>query len=277
MRRWYSVSSHHCVPRDKLDPSWESALDDPYWYDVLRRSGHRGRDDFNYIEVEPADDSSSYSQHPLRPYTPISYHKPPASSDLPHVLYTDLQNRQYLEFVVETCTWRGERFVFKQILADPHVQLDSEISMINPLLHSPYIVHIEAYIMDEDDDMRGILLPWAGECIDKVPTVRWSYFRDVTYGLRYIHALTNPDGQDEASHGDVFCRNILVQDGVAHIIDLDNAGCDYPGDRIAFADVIAELKEKAEGKSDTERMEKLGCLLHEGVSFDNIAAKISDW
>ena len=159
--------------------------------------------------------------------------------------------------------WNGRRCVFMQPLMKGQVaRLDAEIAMMNQLMHSPHIVHSIAYVVDEDGDLRGILLPWAGVTIDALPTVCWSYFRDIVYGLRDIHSLSvQGSDEGEASHGDVFCRNILVQDGVARLIDLNNEGLDYPGDHKAFANVVQSLKDKADGDIDKKRMSELetGC------------------
>ena len=135
--------------------------------------------------------------------------------------------------------------------------------------------------MDEDGDLRGILLPWAGVQIDTLPTVRWSFFRDIVYGLLDIHSLPQPkteDGEErEASHGDVFCRNILVKDGVARLIDLNNEGLDYPGDHEAFFNVILALKDKAEGDIDRSRMDELEAWLRSGMGFAQLLENMKEW
>jgi hypothetical protein len=148
-------------------------------------------------------------------------------------------------------------------------------------MSNPYIVVPSAYVVDEDDEMRGLLFPWAGVTIDTLPTVHWSYFRDLIYGLRDIHAITWPDSDSgtevEASHGDIFCRNILVMDHKARWIDIGAPGEDYPGDSTAFADVLALLSVKADQDLDRDHMKDVETWLRGGMSFADVAMAIGDW
>jgi hypothetical protein len=64
MRRWYTITADHYEP-DPSDPEWHE-LEDPYWCNVLRQTGHRGRVDFNHIDVDAIDDSLSVSLIPHR-------------------------------------------------------------------------------------------------------------------------------------------------------------------------------------------------------------------
>jgi hypothetical protein len=159
--------------------------------------------------------------------------------------------------------------------------LDAEIAMNMRLAHSRHVVHFIAFVVDEDGDLRGILIPWAGVTIDTLPTIRSSYFRDIVYGLRDIHALplldTDIGKKDEPSHGDVFCRNILVMDGVAHLIDVNNEGLDYPGEHEAFLNVLLTLKDKAEGDVHMRRIGELEAWLRAGMGFAKLAEKMKDW
>ena len=282
IRYWYTITADHYDP-DPSDPEWDE-LEDPYWCDVLRRTGHRGRDDFNHIEVNPVDGSLSFSLLLDRGLAGVVYHSPPEdpTSNYPHIPYTALEDRQYLEFSVETCTWKGEPCVFKQPLTRRDVaMIDNEIAIMKRLEHSPHIVHFIGYVVDEDGDLRGILLPWAGVKIDSLPTVRWSFFCDIVYGLSDIHSLTLPESEmgeeREASHGDIFCRNILVKDGVARLIDSANEGLDYPGDHQAFLDVLLALKDKAEGDVDKSRIAELEAWLRAGMSFAQLSEKVKKW
>jgi hypothetical protein len=280
LRRWYTISANHYEP-DSSNPDWDE-LEDPYWCNLLRQTGHRGRDDFNHIDVN-ADGAISLSFRRER-RKDLVLHPPPKEPDpdYPHVPFTALQDRQYLEYCVETCMWNGKRCIFKQSLMEPHVaMIDSEIAMLKRLAHSPHVVHFIAYVVDEDDDLRGILIPWAGVTIDTLPTIRWSYLRDIAYGLRDIHALSLSEAEvgkkDTPSHGDVFCRNILVMDGVARLIDLDNAGLNYPGDHEAFLNVLLALKDKADGDVDKSRIGEMETWLRNGLGFAELAEKLQDW
>jgi hypothetical protein len=281
MRRWYTITADHYEP-DPSDPEWQE-LEDPYWCNVLRQTGHRGRDDFNHIDVNDIDGSLSLSLIPHRgPF--LDLHPPPTgpSIDHPHIHYTALEDRQYLEYSVETCTWKGERCIFKQSLMMSQVALlDAEIAMNTTLAHSPHVVHFIAYVVDDDGDLRGILFPWAGVTIDTLPTIRWSYFRDIVHGLRDIHALplseTDIGKKDEPSHGDLFCRNILIMDGVARLIDLNTEGLDYPGDHQAFLNVLLTLKDKAEEDIDRSRIGEMETWLHAGMGFAELSDLMKDW
>jgi hypothetical protein len=66
-----------------------------YWCTVLRQTGHRGRGDFNHVDVDAFDSSLSLSFRP-KLYPPLKGPDP----DYPHVA---LQDRQYLECCVEPC------------------------------------------------------------------------------------------------------------------------------------------------------------------------------
>jgi hypothetical protein len=154
--------------------------------------------------------------------------------------------------------------------------LDSEIAMLKRLPLSSHVVHFIAYVVDEGNDLRGILLPWAGVTIDTLPTISWSYLRDVVCGLRDIHALplseTVVGEKDELSHGVVFCRNILVMN-----IDLDSEGPDYPGAHKAILNILLNLKDKAEGDIDKSCLEDMETWLRDGLGFTELSAKMNNW
>ena len=117
LRCWYSISAEHYEP-DVADPDLDD-LDDPYWYNILRQTGHRGRDDFNHVEVDPVDGTLSLSYNPKQPrFSRLDLHPPPKGSvsEHQHVIFTTLQDRQYLEYSIETCRWNGKRCIFKQLL-----------------------------------------------------------------------------------------------------------------------------------------------------------------
>ena len=75
---------------------------------------------------------------------------------------------------------------------------------------------------------------------------------------------------------EMFCRNILVKDGVARLIDLDNAGLDYPGDHEALLNVLLALNEKAERDVDKRRMDELEAWLRDGVGFAQLLESMTE-
>ncbi|KAF8530080.1 hypothetical protein BU17DRAFT_59857 [Hysterangium stoloniferum] len=276
MRRWYNVVAKHETDFEKYHDS-----DDPYWAYILKKSNHRGREESKCVTLEE-DGLLSFVTNRIISGMMHCLHPPPSEPLLLHIPYTDLQDRVYLSGAVETCFWNGDLYVFKQILFDSMISLfDEQMAVLKDFISNPYIVSPSAYIVDEDDDMRGILFPWAGVCIDALPFVRWSYVRDLLFGLRDIHAIIRTDpnfgGEVEGSHGDVFCRNILVMDGKARWIDIGTTEVDYLGDSVAFADVLALLLDKAEGEVDRSHMEDVETWLRDGISFFDIAIAIEFW
>ncbi|KAG6844513.1 hypothetical protein H0H87_006274 [Tephrocybe sp. NHM501043] len=102
--------------------------------------------------------------------------------------------------------------------------------------------------------------------------------RDVLAGLRDIATATIPDGCTgsliSASHGDVFSRNVLVQDGKARLIDAGNEGCDYEGDRAAAITMFSSLQEKMATDNDRNRLASILELLKTNFELKDIVERL---
>ncbi|KAJ7879916.1 hypothetical protein B0H14DRAFT_3434665 [Mycena olivaceomarginata] len=145
----------------------------------------------------------------------------------------------------------GKKIVFKQILDRtdaPRLSIEAEILI--SLRPSPFFPNIEAFVIDEQGMMRGFLLPFLGNTIDSesVETLPLPLFRDLFLAMSDLERIC------KRPHGDLFARNILVsEDGKLTIIDVGNAGCDYPGDRQALADLLVDADILKKIPSDAER------------------------
>jgi hypothetical protein len=249
-RRWYNIVSEHETPEDV------DALEDLYWVDILRQTEPRTKSssEFNRIFVEQ-DGSLSLSTvtpaeagfHTIYPLSP----PPSVAEHTPNISISDISARQFLWASAELAEWQGKKFVFKQILDRtdaPRLSIEAEILI--SLRLSPFFPNIEAFVIDEQGMMRGFLLPFLGTTIDSksVETLPLPFFRDLFLAMSDLERIC------KRPHGDLFARNILVsEDGKLTIIDVGNAGCDYPGDRQALADLLVDADILKKIPSDAER------------------------
>jgi tRNA A-37 threonylcarbamoyl transferase component Bud32 len=138
-----------------------------------------------------------------------------------------------------------------------------EITLLNQLQSSARFLPILAYVIDDEGRTRGFLLRRAGMRIDEVVPMRFCYLNDVLEGLCDICDIS-------ACHGDIFPRNILVNDGRAYLIDPGNQGIEYKGDREALIDTISILRDKAESVEDIEKMDRACSMLRGGLDFHTL-------
>jgi hypothetical protein len=161
LRRWYSVISFHETPEEYLN----DVLENPYWVNIVRRTGHRGRDDsrgsWRWTSVAPLHDFVV----PLKSLFP-----PPISTAVvPSVSISELQDRRFLSGPINRCTWMGINVVFKQILRGGvrATRIWREITLLNQLRGSSCFLPILAYVVDDEVRTRGFLLPHAGLSLDE--------------------------------------------------------------------------------------------------------------
>ncbi|KAF9068888.1 hypothetical protein BDP27DRAFT_1326456 [Rhodocollybia butyracea] len=113
LRRWYRIVTHYEIPDfdTRLQEDVDSLLEDPHWLQVLQSTGHRGRDDFNQIDVPSDGKPLTYRLNPLNHSgTPMYGLQPPPSASVPSVLCHELRDRQYLFRSTEKCScrdWEG--------------------------------------------------------------------------------------------------------------------------------------------------------------------------
>ncbi|KAJ3926149.1 MAG: hypothetical protein NXY57DRAFT_1029914 [Lentinula lateritia] len=289
LRRWYSIIAHHEYPPEYPDDP-DCIFDDPYWLSVLRQSGHRGRDDFNEIRVNDIDGSLTYCLNPIHSSgIPIyGLQPPPLASYIPSIPSHDLKQRQYLFRSTETCSvpsrgWQG--VVFKQILQGRGevTRFNREIRMLYLLRESEYFLPLLACVVDTTDRMRGFLVPFGGTPLDKLPTVRWKMFLNVLQGLIAIHSipahaletLKTAEDLELVEHGDICARNVLVDEsGKLYLIDVGSRTEDYPGDRRALVDMMAELRLKAETEQDETTINRMLKLLEGTLALPDIITSL---
>jgi hypothetical protein len=222
LRRWYQIYSPH-VPPEVTEENPDALWNDPYWFDVLRRTGHRARSDFNEVEVirSTVDGSESLVTrlnatgivgtpiYSLRRRSTIPACSDPAVQVAP---LHKLTNRRYLSQSVESCSWPGfgaEDVAFKQILQGfgESTRLYREIALLRHLQlkfhhhsacdsdkcshsRSPFLPLI-ACVIDEIDFVRGFLTPHGGTPLNMLPKqfIKATVFLDVLRGLVTLHTI----------------------------------------------------------------------------------------
>ncbi|KAG6815834.1 hypothetical protein H0H87_010914, partial [Tephrocybe sp. NHM501043] len=283
LRRFYTILADHST--DGYESDLLLVLEDPYWANILVSTNHRVRGGFNRINVNSDNGElnlkllpEEHVARPLRNLEPPSVQQ--QQMGVPSVPFTALRDRKYLISTAETCTWNGLPYVFKQPLVEGHVEhMHREVALNGQVRDSPYIVALAAFIVDEDGLLRGQLYPWSGVRIDTLPSVTWQMLRDVLAGLRDIGRATMPDHSTgnivAASHGDVFSRNVVVQDGRARLIDAGNEGLNYEGDRGAAITMFSSLAEKMPTEEDKKKLSVMLELLKTDLGFEVIVERLS--
>ncbi|EIW84427.1 hypothetical protein CONPUDRAFT_163566 [Coniophora puteana RWD-64-598 SS2] len=200
--------------------------------------------------------------------------------------------------------------VFKQIMLTPleadwlyremsllrHLYLASH--SVSPLekrrTHYPFLPLI-ACVVDSQDLVRGFLTPYGGKPLHDLPknSIKAAFFVSVLRGVLTLHQIPDrmirkmyrasmPDDfpettkgePDMVQHGDICARNVLfdASTGDVWLIDAGNMGIDYPGDRLALAEMIRTLREAPGASSEQEGqlMDEMAEMLRGGVSFEEI-------
>ncbi|KAA1479075.1 hypothetical protein DENSPDRAFT_867998 [Dentipellis sp. KUC8613] len=219
LRRWYHIFSPHVPPED-TDEDPDALWNDPYWFAVLRRTGHRARADFNEVEVtrSPVDSAESLvtRMNTDKPIGVLVYNlrrRPtiPACAD-PSMRVAplhELSSRRYLAQSAELCSWEGagpSDVVFKQVLHGwgESGRLYREIALLRYLeldvptrprpgassRRHPFLPLI-ACVVDADELVRGFLCPYGGTPLDKLPqkSIKATMFVDVLHGLATLHNI----------------------------------------------------------------------------------------
>jgi len=201
--------------------------------------------------------------------------------------------------------------VFKQIMLTP-LEADwvyREMALLRHLYLASLSVPLQekrerfpflpltACVTDSHDLVRGFLTPYGGKPLHQLPknSIKATYLVRVLRGILTLHRIrdstivrmyreSTSDGFPEASgdetgdvmvqHGDICARNVLFDacTGDVWLIDAGNVVVDYPGDRLALAEMIQALRDVHGASSEEEGqiMDEMVEMLRGGVLFEEI-------
>ena len=166
-------------------------------------------------------------------------HIPSHLSHIPTIPITNLQKVDDLSIDVNRVKWQGDHWAFK--LTGPSLQgTIREISILDQLSDSPYIINLKAIVTNRDNTIRGFLVPFLphgdlAEVFDAGRTnlgltedsdaiafewsLKLSWARQIARGVVDLHAVS-------AYNGDLKPRNVLIDAaGQAVLIDFCPMGC----------------------------------------------------
>ena len=181
-------------------------------------------------------------------YSPIPTHL----SHIPTIPITYLQKITGLSMDVDRVKWQAETWAFKLTGANLEGTL-RELSILDQLSNSPYIIKLKAIVTNQDNTIRGFLTPFMphGDLADVFDVERtnqgltddcdtmafdWSlklsWACQITRGVVDLHALS-------AYNGDLKPRNVLLNAaGQAVLVDFCPMGCT---DDFAAPEILAGL------------------------------------
>jgi hypothetical protein len=177
---------------------------------------------------------------------------PSINEPIPRISVSDLSARRWLCASAELIEWQARKIIFKQIFdhtGSPRLRSQAEILL--SLCSFPFFPNVEAFVVDEQGMMKGIILPFLGNTIDSenVDVLPLSFFTD-------LFAMSDLERICKVPHGDLFARNILVsEEGILTVIDPGNPGpgYDYPGDRQDLSDLLVAEDVSKKITSDPDR------------------------
>ncbi|KAG6825956.1 hypothetical protein H0H87_008345 [Tephrocybe sp. NHM501043] len=151
LRRFYTILADHATEGSESDLLL--VLEDPYWVNILVSANHRVRGGFNRINVNSDNGELELKllpeEHVARPLRNLE--PPPVQQQqmgVPSVPFTALRDRKYLISTVETCTWNGLPYVFKQPLVEGHVKhMHREVALNGQVRDGPYIVALATWCL----------------------------------------------------------------------------------------------------------------------------------
>ncbi|TDL18958.1 kinase-like protein, partial [Rickenella mellea] len=166
----------------------------------------------------------------------------PLPSSLSHirtVQITDLYKVTSLCMDVDQVRWQDRPWAFKLTSYNPKGNL-REIFILDQLSHSPFVIQLEAIVIDRDNLIRGFLTPFMprGDLADVLEmrhtdegytnhdvstvaldwSIKLSWAHQITSSVADLHAVP-------ACHGDIKPRNVLIDEaGQALLIDFSPVG-----------------------------------------------------
>ncbi|TDL18957.1 kinase-like protein, partial [Rickenella mellea] len=184
-------------------------------------------------------------------YIPIPSHL----SHIPTVQITELYKVTSLYMDVDRVIWQNQSWAFKLTGHNPEGNL-REISKLDQLSHSPFIIQIKAIVIDRQNVIRGFITPFMprgdlsnvldmehreqGLSNDGCNAIVWSiklaWARQITRGVADLHAIPT-------YHGDIKAANVLIDEtGHALLIDLCPMGIT---DAFAAPEILAIIDDHA--------------------------------
>lgn len=165
----------------------------------------------------------------------------PTPSHLSHISTVPINELRIvtsLDFDVDRVKWKNEAFAFKKTGEDVAGTI-RELTILDRLCNSPNIIDIKAIVVNQDNIIRGFLMPYmhAGNLedvffkvhpdagvlnVDDKPAIDWSikltWARQVAQGVVDLHAIA-------AYNGDLKLQNIVLgPTGQAVLIDFLSIG-----------------------------------------------------
>jgi Protein kinase domain len=164
-------------------------------------------------------------------------HYPSVPQNLSHVLkvsITELEKLEVLNFDVDCVRWQGQTYAFKRTGEYLEGTL-RELTILDKLSFSPSIISLEAIIVNEDELIRGFIMPFMlpgdidnifcsieedqepAEDSSATPVFDWSvkhaWARQISRGVADLHGIS-------AYNGDLKLQNVLLTpEGEAKLID----------------------------------------------------------
>ncbi|KIJ46681.1 hypothetical protein M422DRAFT_249841 [Sphaerobolus stellatus SS14] len=89
-------------------------------------------------------------------YLPVPQHL----SHIMRVPINELLKERKIARNVDRVKWRDQSFAFKRTDIDSLGGTIQELTILNSLRHSQYIIHLDAIVIDEDNLVRGFLMPY---------------------------------------------------------------------------------------------------------------------
>ncbi|KIJ41371.1 hypothetical protein M422DRAFT_209266 [Sphaerobolus stellatus SS14] len=212
-------------------------------------------------------------------YLPVPQHL----SHIMRVPINELLKERKIARNVDRVKWRDQSFAFKRTDIDSLEGTIQELTILNSLRHSQYIIHLDAIVINEDNLVRGFLMPYmpAGDLTnvfregrkkqhraeddESEPVFDWSFKLSwacqVTQGVVDLHAIGS-------YNGDLKPTNVLLNIlGQAILIDFLPIGIT---DEFAAPELLAKFHDPTDFTPEGFQsmltapvdMYSLGLLLH---------------
>ena len=167
---------------------------------------------------------------------------------LPTAKLAEIRAKKFLFRAVDTCVWNGRNCVYKQIEFDAFIDamqreiwareiLLSYFGGPDPAILSNHgVCPILAIVIDEEPPLLcGILLPYMGVSLDKVPPSRIM----IQHLISIVKTVINMRSA-RVVHGDICDRNVCVEGSSIYLIDFGEKVKNSPDDIVATGNLILE-------------------------------------
>lgn len=288
-RRWYEVN----VAKDIRDEDWIT--------DTLSSYIKIAREPFNVITIDE-DGLAIWSTRDPRTVgiqvaqvLKFAY----TGSVFPRITTEEVLEKRFLAGSVDSCTWNGQRCVYKQILFEEDIpRLRREISVRERLIERAGLVSesqmsmfgispILAVVINRETSLtEGLIMPYGGFSLDHFayevdstsvinPRVTLRHLSAIIGAVSYLSGFS-------VLHGDICERNVCVKGIVAGvespimIVDFGETAPEYKGDKQATGELLFWCARNLGCWSEDER-EKItgaGRLLKDDGEFSTAVEKL---